>query len=398
MSRTDKKNRLWSLFLVAALLFISVSILFALSIDSVASEREMIKKEKNLEDVKKQIRHGKEAVKEMEGKERSILSDLDKVERDLSRVRTELRGSKKKLKKVEGEVKSTEAKLKKTKAERKRLSKMLNERLRSIYVMRSGAALGVLFSSVSTEGLGRRHKYMEVIMDSDRALIEDCERNIVAVAIEKERLKGLKAKQQKVMHAHNRRKVSVDKKKRERAALLKRTRMERSEQAKFVSELEEAAKELSDLITTLKEAAAAADTALDSSGFSAMKGSLVRPVEGRVVQQYGKVTHPKFNTVTFNNGIVIGAPLGTTVRSVYEGKVAYVGRLKGYGQVLIIEHGGGFYTLFGQLFEVLKSGGDMVAKGEEVGLVGEAGIGDAAGLYFEIRQGGVPRDPMAWLK
>ncbi|MCP4230325.1 MAG: peptidoglycan DD-metalloendopeptidase family protein, partial [bacterium] len=76
--------------------------------------------------------------------------------------------------------------------------------------------------------------------------------------------------------------------------------------------------------------------------------------------------------------------------------VAYVGELKGYGQVVILEHEGGYYTLFGHLFKVLVKRGETVVKGVELGLVGDYGISEVSGLYFEVRQGGVPRDPASW--
>jgi septal ring factor EnvC (AmiA/AmiB activator) len=64
---------------------------------------------------------------------------------------------------------------------------------------------------------------------------------------------------------------------------------------------------------------------------------------------------------------------------------------------MIIDHGDGFYTLYGHLYKVLKQRGETVDRGEEVGLVGDSGVHDVSGLYFEVRQGGVPRDPMAWI-
>ncbi|MBE7414254.1 MAG: peptidoglycan DD-metalloendopeptidase family protein [Deltaproteobacteria bacterium] len=112
---------------------------------------------------------------------------------------------------------------------------------------------------------------------------------------------------------------------------------------------------------------------------------------------YSKVRHPKVNTVTFNIGITIESPLGQPVKNVYAGKVIYVGWLKGYGQVMIIDHKGGFYTLYAHLGKVLKDTGDEVESGAEVGLIGDSGPEGRPGLYFEIRQKGVPRDPMAWL-
>ncbi|MBI5902681.1 MAG: peptidoglycan DD-metalloendopeptidase family protein, partial [Deltaproteobacteria bacterium] len=77
--------------------------------------------------------------------------------------------------------------------------------------------------------------------------------------------------------------------------------------------------------------------------------------------------------------------------------VVYVGWLKGYGQVMIVDHRGGYYTLFAYLSRALKERGDMVKQGAEIALVGDTGPDSTPGLYFEIRQKGVPRDPMSWL-
>ncbi|MEK7774234.1 MAG: peptidoglycan DD-metalloendopeptidase family protein, partial [Deltaproteobacteria bacterium] len=83
--------------------------------------------------------------------------------------------------------------------------------------------------------------------------------------------------------------------------------------------------------------------------------------------------------------------------NVYDGKVVYVGWLKGYGQVMIIDHKGGYYTLFAYLSKVLKERGDAVKEGAEVALAGDTGPDSTQGLYFEVRHRGVPRDPLTWL-
>jgi len=128
-----------------------------------------------------------------------------------------------------------------------------------------------------------------------------------------------------------------------------------------------------------------------------MKGRLSMPVRGTVTSFFGKVEHPKFKTITFNNGIIIEAPAGSPVRSVYDGRVIYTGWLKGYGQLMILDHGEGFYTLFAHLDRFLKDRGEAVKKGESVALVGDTGPEASAGLYFEIRKRGVPEDPMNWV-
>ncbi|MEE9543775.1 MAG: peptidoglycan DD-metalloendopeptidase family protein, partial [Thermodesulfobacteriota bacterium] len=175
---------------------------------------------------------------------------------------------------------------------------------------------------------------------------------------------------------------------------LRKTRRAKGRQARLVDELKDAADSLTGLIAKLRDSNT--DNA-ELSGFALEKGRLKMPVDGKIVSSYGRKKHPRYNTITFNNGIKIKAGFGDSVKSVYGGRVAYVGWLKGYGQVMIIGHGDGFYTLFGHLFRVLKERGSEIEAGEVVALVGDSGTDGAAGLYFEVREGGVPRDPMTWL-
>jgi len=120
-------------------------------------------------------------------------------------------------------------------------------------------------------------------------------------------------------------------------------------------------------------------------------------VEGKVVSIYGKVEHPKFHTITFNNGIEIAANIGTEVRSVYNGRIAYSGWFRGYGKVVIVEHGGGYYTLFARLSKIVKDINSTVEKGDVLALVGDTGSIKGPHLYFEVRQKGIPLDPLNWV-
>jgi septal ring factor EnvC (AmiA/AmiB activator) len=297
------------------------------------------------------------------------------------------------LNRITREIKRSDANLRVLEKERQSLSKRLRLRLRAMYKMRKGGAVKVLFASESSRDLGRRYKYMAIIMGTDASLLEKCENNLTLVAKERARLNGL---QKDLSTERGKLKVAkrqTESRLKEKNKLLQGVKRKKARHLRLVKEFEGAKVELGELISRLRKRV---DQGLKGE-FAAMKGRLVMPVNGRVVSFYGKVKHPKFKTVTFNNGIVIEATFGSRIKSVYKGKVVYVGWLKGYGQVMIIDHGDGFYTLYGHLYKVLKQRGEMVDRGEEVGLVGDSGVHDVSGLYFEVRQGGVPRDPMAWI-
>jgi murein hydrolase activator len=101
---------------------------------------------------------------------------------------------------------------------------------------------------------------------------------------------------------------------------------------------------------------------------------------------------------TFRNGIDIQADRGAPVLSVYAGQILFAEWYKGYGNMVIINHGNHYYSVYAHLEELLKSKGDKVETGEIIGTAGDAGSVTGTGLYFEVRYRGKPMDPMEWIK
>ncbi|MCE9667406.1 peptidoglycan DD-metalloendopeptidase family protein [Myxococcus stipitatus] len=157
-----------------------------------------------------------------------------------------------------------------------------------------------------------------------------------------------------------------------------------------VRELEQADAELTQVVRDLKEGPA-------TSGFGALKGKLPRPTRGIVEVGFGKVVNPRFNTVTVQKGLDIRAPAGAPVQAVAEGTVVYAGALRGYGNLLIVDHGDGYHTLMAHLASILPQLGAPVVAGEVVGEVGDTGSLKGPYLYFEVRKAGQAVDPALWL-
>ncbi len=381
-------------------LFFCLSLLTCLSLSYLAtpsfgSERKLIREEKNLEDVKKKIRARKATVEKIAKKEGSILSELNKINRKLTGIKREIAKLEKRRKGLKKELKKTSNNIIGLKEDQTGLEKRLRKRLRAIYMLRNGTAVKASFMEQESGEPGSRSKLMGLIMESDKRLIGEVEENIKELDNEQERLTGLKQENDKLRVAYKKKQNGAKKEKKKRKSFLSKTRREKSKQSALLKELEGAASELTSLIGKLKKKKTIKGV---KSAFEKMKGSLPMPVKkGKVVSAYGKVKHPDYGTITFNNGIVIKAKYGETVESVYEGSVAYVGWLRGYGQVIILAHEGGFYTLYGYLYEVRVERGETITKGAGIGLVGDSGPDGNAALYFEVRQGGVPRDPMTWL-
>jgi len=129
-----------------------------------------------------------------------------------------------------------------------------------------------------------------------------------------------------------------------------------------------------------------------------MAGDLDWPVRGKLIRGFGRSVHPKFKTVTLNNGYNIAAASGAPVASVADGTVEYSDQLPGFGQCVILDHGAGYYTLYAHLDGVFVAKGDKIARGQVIAEVGRPAAGDEPQLYFEVRQGRTPLDPADWLR
>jgi len=122
------------------------------------------------------------------------------------------------------------------------------------------------------------------------------------------------------------------------------------------------------------------------------------PVKGNIVSFFGPYHNPKFNVVNFNSGIVIQADRGEPIRAVHDGKVLYSSWFKGYGNIIIIDHGDSYYTVYAHAEELFAAKGARVEKGEVVATVGDTGSLIGPSLHFEVRHHGRPVDPLKWIK
>ncbi len=344
--------------------------------------------------VKKKLGRERHRVRKILRKESSILLALNRLNRDINRTGKELSRlgrSKKRLERKRRVEKRNAARIERE-LEKERAG--VAARLRAMYKMRRGELLNVAFSPGADDpvDIARRHRYMTAITDYDSEVLSSYEAGLRERKDALKKLDALRAGIEREVKRLREKKAEEKRLKREKVALLTSVRREKASGLRILKELEAAAKDLSGLIKSLESQRAGG-----YSGFGAMKGRLPMPVHGIIVSRYGKVRHPKFKTITFNKGIIIRAPAGRRVKSVYDGRVIYTGWLKGYGQIVILDHGGGFYTLFAYLETILKKRGDRVARGEAVAVVGATGPYAEPGLYFEIRRKGVPEDPARWL-
>jgi len=179
-------------------------------------------------------------------------------------------------------------------------------------------------------------------------------------------------------------------------ALVGQIKTNRKQYEEAIGELGRRAQELERLLRDLETRPH--PTAFPGLPFGETKGRLEWPVVGRVTQGYG-LQKGSFNTKTESNGVEIAPPAGDlTVRAIHAGKVVYADFFPSYGNLLILEHGGSFHSLYGHLAEFLVRNGDIVGPGTPLAVAGDSASLSGVSLYFEIRFQTKPVDPLLWLK
>ena len=276
---------------------------------------------------------------------------------------------------------------------------MLAPRLRAMQRLSRDKGGSLLDSAKSLSQLLRRKRALSQVLDGDlrwmrRAQISLDELNA--------REKALSAAQslhlQKLREATSREEAA----RAQKAALEAMHRKLLSEKAlreRTLTELEKAQHNLKTYLEEMRRGAAAdADGEPEPLDLFARqhRGILTFPADGFIEVGFGKIVNPKFNTVTFQSGLDIRAPKGAAVRAVTAGRVVHAAAFRGYGNLVIIDHGDGYHSLYAHLDELVCAKEDEVAPGQQVGTVGETGSLKGAYLYFELRRRGSPVDPKDW--
>ena len=192
----------------------------------------------------------------------------------------------------------------------------------------------------------------------------------------------------------------IEKIKREQVALLQSIHNQEEIYQRYVAELASVSQELKNKIDELQRNAGSKGSGVQQlkGDFASKKGALPYPVQGKIVSRFGPKQHQVFGIRIRNNGIEIATEPSSAVVAVYFGQVLYAERVKGYGKVIIIDHGDKYYTLTGHLAEISKEAGRLVEPGEVIGYAGYSYSEPQGGrVYFEVRHLGNPLNPESWL-
>ena len=367
-----------------------------------SAEDEVTRKKKALSDIEKSLQKKKEELTQAEHKEYSTINQLNTIDKQLSEKHNELSRLNSRLEQLTTEALSMDGQQKKMNQEMASQEKLLQARLIALYkYRRSGGILRTAFASQSYADLSQKIKYLTMIVRQDRAIIEGMNE---ARALSEQRKGALMENQQALEKTRARTldtESQISKQKKDKSALLETIRSEKELYLAAVRELEHSSQQLQSLIDELEkqlEQKQESFTPTPGKGFATLKGSLSLPATGNIISRFGNRTDPTLNMVFFQKGIEIEAKQGEAIRAIYDGKVLYADWFKGYGNMIIVDHGDGYYSLSAHLSEIVKNVGEPVEAGEVIAFAGDTGSLKGPCLYFELRYHGKPLDPEQWLQ
>ena len=296
----------------------------------------------------------------------------------------------------------------------------LRNRVVAIYKMhRQTAAVDLLFRAQSVNDLVKRARYVTAIARRDRSALDALHEGVVKLSGEQAALDALRTEKNKRLEEVKRLEDEVAKKKAAKAALLKDLDTKQKLSERSLDKLRRSAESLEKVLESLMgseeplppapapepgsvplpppEPEDRGRTSLVLSPFSGaglakLRGHLPLPAAGKVVQHYGKQRHEEYSDVLFVKGLEFSSDIGTRVRPVATGRVILDQNLPGFGNVVIVDHGQRYYTLYGRLASVLCHLGDVVGPGTVIGILGEPDH-RSRNFYFELRLKGKAIDP-----
>ncbi|MBI3592272.1 MAG: peptidoglycan DD-metalloendopeptidase family protein [Nitrospirae bacterium] len=385
------------------------SVLCSLPTDNAIAE----KAKEEYKRVQKDIRIHKKKLESVKKAERSVLEELRKTTAELNEIAKQLTAQREKIKKINHNISALQEEIKSDSAILQLHKSRLKKRLRTLLMFNvEKDALLILLSGEDVSQTFRVIRYLRDISAHDYELIKRYKEELRILAVKETGLKSLFAELKSEEKNLAKLEASLKGKKKERETLLANVRKEKSIYENMIKDLKESSNRLLRVIQESEKQereskkkrglktkpGAKEEEPLEDSAFARLKGKLHWPVNGDVAIHYGTQVDPIFNLPVFRSGIHIKTETGSHIKAVYGGKIVFADDFKGYGQLIIVSHGSGYHTLYGNLAKIFLKKGAIIKEYETIGEVGESNTLGTSGLYFEIRYKGKPLDPQQWLR
>ncbi|MCK5548488.1 MAG: peptidoglycan DD-metalloendopeptidase family protein, partial [Thermoplasmata archaeon] len=333
-------------------------------------------------------------------KERDVSGYLEKLEREERLTRELLSGIEEKEQMLSFQVEELRKDLENNeKIYRHRLC-VLTERLRDMYKGRTSHEWQELLDASDFADLLQRYKFLTLVAERDASLVEDVKQRRAAIEKQEAAITELLYEASVSRREKEDELQKLQENEEERKNALVGLQADKQKYQKAAGELEKAENDLQNLIEVLEKQRVEQAQEWGDYGegdFIRLKGKLSAPADGPIIRSFGRFKHPEYGTVTFNTGVDIGARSGSPVKAVARGRVEYASALPGYGNCIIINHGGGYYTLYAHTSRIFVKQGEQIERGKVIAEAGEGAQGAESPLHFEIRKSKKALDPAEWM-
>lgn len=387
----------------ASLTFI-VSLLLAAPVAAQEqSEARLRAQQEELQRIRRERDELQKRMRSIQGRVHDIREEVSNLDRQHDATVRVVRSLDQQLTTLNGEVENTTANLVRAQDEVQVKRAVLQKRLVEIYKRGPLFTFEVLLSAKSFGDLVARYKYLHILAQRDRTVVARVDQLRSQIIGQRRQLVSLQSgvEQNRIEKAREAERLQTLEDARQ--ASLRRAQQDQKKVQSRLAELARTERRLNSVIAQFEaarrraasrpNAAPSAPSSIRTSDF----GRLDWPVDGSIIYRFGRVVNPN-NTTTRWNGIGIAASSGTEVKSVSAGEVVLADVMGTYGNTVIIEHGGGDYSVYGSLSRMGVSKGARVTKGQIIGAIGATDPSLPPHLHFEIRRGGPAVDPLTWLR
>jgi murein hydrolase activator len=343
-----------------------------------------------------QLAQERQMTEQLAGREATLLGQLTAAERDVDVQTRALRAAQAKLRAAELRVAGAERRSRDADAAARAALDRAAPRLLTRYRLGREGYLRFLLGAQSIPDLLRRQRLFDALLSADLDVLVQLRAHSQAAKAARDRLGELRDAAARAAADEAEKRATLEARAIAQRKLLASAQEDRAMHEQTVRELEDAARALSKEVRSLQDKTPAASVAEES--VARLRGKLLFPVEsGTIESRFGRAVDERFNTVTVQRGIDVRCDAGTQVRAIHAGRIVHSGWFHGYGNLLIIDHADGYFSLMAHLGTLERATGDEVRRGDVVGTVGDSGSLKGAYLYFELRQGQTPLDPEQWL-
>lgn len=370
---------------------LSTTIVFILCSTVLAAD-ELSKNKQKLQQVQKEIGATSRKIKEKKAIEHSALQNLDELNRNIHKKDSQVQQLSEALERLKYEMASTQKNAALYAEIVQRTRQNVEKRLRALYITGEVGAVRMFFSDASPAVIAENNEFLQRISMHDKEIMLEYRKQVTKFESERKELEEQKKRYTTTLNQQKEQKLNLAAAKREQAALISEIRHDNNKLENLLTELKERSHAIKGLVDSLEQQKSRAFTPKGS--FASLKGSLNWPSSGALRSGFGVHKHKQFGSQVKTNGLEIVAMPGTSIRAIWQGKVVFAAPFKGYGNMLILDHGEKYYSLYANVAQLKHQTGDIV-KAQDI--IATAGFEEADNYYFEIRHRGTPLNPTQWL-